>query len=368
MLKDTLRILYITTFYPSLDRPHHGIFFRDHAEALAKNYSTAVLNCSVLSLKEKRIRFQKDGLFLKNDVFTLFQSSTTLSHRFKKFNSKKLETVAIRGLKQLENDWGKPDLIIAQCSLPAGELALKISDQKRIPFGIIEHFSFLSEQIKHEKNRMAPIYNKAAFLCSVNSRLKVLMEENFKKNVIKIDNVISSEFSLRSNNLNPSPFRWLHIGYDDPKKGADLIRGLLDLRPNLHLTVVGSGLEKYIKVSNTNVRYIPTAKRDEIIKLMHQHHAFLSVSRTETFGMAIVESLATGMPAVVTKSGGPESYFSNDYGFICNQNAEEINTSMLKLEEQYAQFDSSKISSSILSKFGAANYIAQLEQIIQIVL
>ena len=351
-----------------MDRPHHGIFFRDHAEALAKNYSTAVLNCSVISIKERQNRSQKDDSFEKNGVFTVLTSKTTISHRFEKINSMRLETVALNGYKLLEKKWGKPDLIIAQCSLTAGELALKIQQQAGIPFGIIEHFSFLPEQIKHEKERMSKIYDKAVFLCSVNSKLKELMQESFQKSVFKIDNVISNEFSLRSNVLSTSPFRWLHIGYDDQRKGADLIGELLELRPNLHLTAVGAGLEKYIKASNTNVTHIPSANRKEIIELMHKHHAFLSVSRTETFGMAIAESLATGMPGVITKSGGPESYFSNDYGFICNQNTEEINTSMLKLEEQYAQFDSSKISSSILSKFGAANYIAQLEQIIQIVL
>ena len=351
-----------------MDRPHHGIFFRDHAEALAKNYTTAVLNCSVISLKERKNRSQKDGSFEKNGVFTLFASNTTLSHRFKNINKQKLVGASLDGYKQLEKTWGKPDLIIAQCSLPAGELALKINQQTGIPFGIIEHFSFLAEQIMQEKERMAAIYKKATFLCSVNSNLKELMEETFQKDVLKIDNVISNEFILRSSILNPSPFRWLHIGYDDPKKGADFIGELLELRPNLHLTVIGAGLEKYIKPKNNNVNHIYSANRKEIIEQMHQHHAFLSLSRTETFGMAITESLATGMPAVITKSGGPESYFSKEYGYLCNQNVIEINNSMLKLEEQYAQFDSSKISSSILSKFGAANYVAQIEQIIQSVL
>ena len=129
---------------------------------------------------------------------------------------------------------------------------------------------------------------------------------------------------------------------------------------------MGTGLENYIKTANTNVKHIPSANRKEIVDLMNHHHAFLSLSRTETFGMAITESLATGMPAVITKSGGPESYFSKEYGFLTSIDLNEILLGIDNLEENFEVFDSSKISSSILSKFGAANYVAQIEQIIQL--
>lgn len=363
MPKDTLRILYITTFYPTKLRPHHGIFFKDHAEALAQKHDVAVLFCSIQSLKEKLSNSGKSEFFIENDVFTQFEFGTSLSHRFAKTNQTKLKKICLLGFDKLVKNWGKPDLIIAQCSLPAGELAMEIKLKWGIPFIVIEHFSFLSKQIENEKSKMDMIYSNASKIASVNKDLKTLINQTFKCDSELISNVISSDFTLKPN-LESDQIKWLYVGYDDLKKGVDLLENALKAKPNMNITLVGDGLSRLVSKKHPNVSHIESATREEMILLMQTHQALLSTSRIETFGMAIVEALASGLPVVATKSGGPDSYLSPEMGILCDLEVDSVCEAIDYIESNYSSYNSVQIRNAILSKFGTQNYINQIEALI----
>lgn len=363
MPKDTLRILYITTFYPTKVRPHHGIFFKDHAEALAQKHDVAVLFCSIKSLKEKIFKSEKSESFIENNVFTQIEYGTSLSHRFSEINQRKLKETCFLGFDKLQKSWGKPDLIIAQCSLPAGELALEIKTKYGIPFFVIEHFSFLSKQIESEKSKMDLIYSNATKIVSVNQDLKKLINQTFNCDSGLISNVISSEFSLKSE-LDSKPVKWLYVGYDDLKKGVDILENVLKIKPNLNITLVGNGLARLKSEKFPNVSHVESATRPEMIKLMHNHNALISTSRIETFGMAIVEALSSGLPVVATKSGGPESYLTPEMGVLAELNVNSVCNAIDFVESNYSTYNSVQIRNAILIKFGTQNYINQIEALI----
>lgn len=363
MPKDTLRILYLTTFYPTKDREHHGIFFRDHAQAASTTYSTAVLHLGVKSIQQLILEKQKSEYFWDHDVFTMHQFGTVPSHRFTDLTQKKLYKITLKAFEKLKSLWGIPDIIIAQCSLPAGLLSLHLHHKYGIKYGIIEHFSFLSEQIKQQQIEMRPVYEKACFVATVNSNLKSVIEQNFDISVDLVSNVIGSEF-MRDEIPKSNRFKWLHISYDDPKKGTGLLHQLLKTRPEIPITLVGTGLKKYVLPENTMVTVIESASRSEIVKLLKEHHALLSLSKTETFGMSIVEALASGKPVLATKSGGPETYWEKEFGILCEQTLDSVIEGIQFIEGHYDEFNSESISSSILSKFGTSSYCNQLENLI----
>jgi glycosyltransferase involved in cell wall biosynthesis len=100
-------------------------------------------------------------------------------------------------------------------------------------------------------------------------------------------------------------------------------------------------------------------------KLFHEHHALLSLSQTETFGMVIVEALACGKPVVATLSGGPQTYWEPEYGLLSEHTIDSVIQNMKQVERDYYEYNSKTISSSILSKFGTSSYCSQLESILQ---
>ena len=298
-------------------------------------------------------------------MFTQVEFKSVLSHRANSNVNKSLQKAALSGFEKLTNVWGRPDYIIAQCSLPAGYLASILSQKYTLPFGVIEHFSFLGEQIQKEKSAMSLIYNLSTFVATVSTSLKYTIQDEFERPVMLIQNVISDKFVIKKR-TNQKEFKWLYVGYNDIKKGPDILKEVLNQYPNMHLTIIGDGLAHFQCVDFINVKHIQSATREEMITLMSEHDALLSTSRIETFGMAIVEALASGLPVVATNSGGPDQYLTPDLGILCYQNAESVLKSIHEMENNYDKYDSLHISTSILTKFGAQNYIKQIETLLKL--
>lgn len=353
-----------------MDRPHHGIFFRDHAEALAQKHDVAVLHVGVHSLKQRFKEKQKSAIFEQNMVFTIHEFGLTLTHRNEEKVQTELMKTAFNAYRKLLKNWGKPDFIVAQCSLPAGELAQELSEKEgNVPFGIIEHFTFLEQQIHQakEKRRIEKVYSSASFVGCVDKRMLEFLPESInaaKGKVNYLPNVISADFVLHNSSKKREPKKWLFIGYPHHKKGTDILTQVLERLPNLNITLVGEGLDSVIPVHGKHIKHIKSANRGEMVNLMQTHDAVLSTSRTETFGMAIVEALACGLPVVATKSGGPEQYMDNSMGILCDVDADSVVNAIQFVQNNADKYDSGEISSSIIHKFGAQNYIRQIENLV----
>src|SRR5262249_7296596 len=120
--------------------------------------------------------------------------------------------------------------------------------------------------------------------------------------------------------LRPLPVRelrrWLFVGNLVPAKGVPVLLEAFAVAvaedPGLELTLMGPGNAQAIRQravelglgSRVSVRgpVDPAA----VFEVMHEHDLLVHPSTFETFGMAVVEAVATGMPVLVTRCGGPE--------------------------------------------------------------
>lgn len=103
------------------------------------------------------------------------------------------------------------------------------------------------------------------------------------------------------------------------KNVALVIKALADLKEmkcdnfeNLELKIVGRGEEEealkkqvlHLKLSDS-VSFCGALSSEELVRELSNSRAFVLASVDEPFGLAIVEALACGTPAVVVNSGGP---------------------------------------------------------------
>jgi L-malate glycosyltransferase len=56
--------------------------------------------------------------------------------------------------------------------------------------------------------------------------------------------------------------------------------------------------------------------RDEVREALWHANAFALASTVETFGVVFIEAMATGLPVIGTRSGGPEDFIGGDSGVV----------------------------------------------------
>lgn len=373
-------LLFLVSFYPTEERPHHGIFFQDHAEALAEFFDVTVIVLRNPSVKEGQKIRSTISTNEKNAVRVVAVDQPVLTHRLtnlvqrsqKKAVQKAFNTLRKHQIKQ-------PDWIIAQTSLPPGQWALELRDKfsdAAIPFVVIEHFSFLQRMYKEQKHEVLNVYSNAKAIASVSSYLKHKVDSFLDAHhldiaSIQLSNVLGRTFEHQSF-VPPSkskPFKWLFVGPDDnSKKGIDILAEALSQLSDTdwELTVIGEGVYSDLqhKAFSDRVTLQSPVTRSTMVELMQHHHALVSSSRVETFGMAIIEMLSCGRPVVATKSGGPDEYLTENLGHLVDsENSEALAKGMAQLMASYSKYDFEAIRDSIIKRFGAQAFYTRFNQL-----
>jgi Glycosyltransferase len=110
----------------------------------------------------------------------------------------------------------------------------------------------------------------------------------------------------------------------DEEKGFDrLILVIENIKKKfyipIHLKIIGDGPEMPLlknmiedKGLSSEVELLGELNKDDIAQHMRQSDLFILLSRVETFGVVIIEALASGLYCIATKSGGPEYIISRD--------------------------------------------------------
>jgi glycosyltransferase involved in cell wall biosynthesis/predicted metal-dependent phosphoesterase TrpH len=91
---------------------------------------------------------------------------------------------------------------------------------------------------------------------------------------------------------------------------TDAYKKVLKNRPEVNLVIAGNGpdLERMKEVMNGYDRVFFTGRipNEKLLKLYTCSDIFAFPSTTDTFGMVVLESLACGLPALVSDTGGPK--------------------------------------------------------------
>jgi glycosyltransferase involved in cell wall biosynthesis len=115
------------------------------------------------------------------------------------------------------------------------------------------------------------------------------------------------------------------VGRIRPEKN---VRFLADVEQRLRaagiedyrFVVIGQGAErKWLQENMINVEFPGVLKGKRLARAFADMDVFVFPSQTDTFGNVVQEALASGVPAVVTRSGGPK-YLVNDgeTGYVTN--------------------------------------------------
>jgi glycosyltransferase involved in cell wall biosynthesis len=97
---------------------------------------------------------------------------------------------------------------------------------------------------------------------------------------------------------------------------------------------------------------------------MQRGNCFVLPTRYEAFGVVLIEAMATGLPVIATRSGGPESIVNTENGLLIDpENAEDLARAMQMMMENISSYSSTEIREQTLLRYGDRAVMEQYQQL-----
>jgi len=230
-----------------------------------------------------------------------------------------------------ERRFGRPDIIHAHRALWGGVAAMRLSAETGIPFLVTEDSS------SYVRHLIRPWEWPSVERCFRASSLAVCVSP-FLANELHaalpgvsftvIPNMVDAVFFIPPptprGNSKPS---FLALASLNQNKRIDVLLEAFALYRQSedcwNLEIGGDGpLRQELKEQATrlhleeSVRFLGLLTREQVREAMWRASAFVVSSRVETFGCVVTEALATGLPVIATRCGGPESILTPDDGLL----------------------------------------------------
>lgn len=328
-------VLLIPSWYPTAEDPLAGVFFREQALVLrAAGARVGVVYPEFRSLRRVRPRalranrFQssianEDGIpVLRFHGWNVLPRSVTGGSLW--------GFVAARLAARYIHIHGRPDVIHAHAALWGGVAAAKVAAATGAPYLVTEHFSGYTEQAtgftpgKLTSGQLAAAsraFSGADRVIAVSSALaRTLIESGLvhAAQVRVIPNLVHTDFFTLPQRDRPrdGTFRLLCVGNLERIKGQAVLlhafKRAFGSDSGVALEFVGAGPDRAVLDTlagelgiRDRVRFLGALQRAGVRDAMWRAHLLVHPSFIETFGVVLIEALATGLPVVATDCGGP---------------------------------------------------------------
>jgi glycosyltransferase involved in cell wall biosynthesis len=377
MKKNDLKILVIPSWYP----PDGGFFFKEHGESIAAaGVQVDVLYNRVIGVRKLR-RLRRGDLvsFRMRDENSL---RVIRSWFFKlpgneKLNAKRWISSTFRLFTRYRNRTGDPDLILAHSGIWAGCVAAMISGKYRIPYMIVEHrgiFLGRTEESRREFRSFYPSLLLEAFagasrMVTVSGPMKaglLKFDPGLESKIVILPNMINGDFfNLPEKERSRDPFEFIWAGRLVRMKRLDVLVSAFaelarDTDSDIRLRILGRGeerdnlqdLARKLGIQE-QVEFTGRISREEVRNSYRQANCFVLTSEYESFGAVLIEAMATGLPVIATRCGGPETIVDNTNGYLFEPgNVNELKEAMARMIRDYSSFNQLQIRKKCLSRYG----------------
>lgn len=330
-----LHVLVLPSWYPTTNFPLNGTFFREQARVMQRNgVEVGVAYASFRSLRQITFSAPAENHFQT----TVAEEAGLFTVRYHGWNpgisrirGKLARRQFLRLVQLYIKHRGTPDIVHAHSTLWAGVAAREIREQLDIPYVVTEHSSaFLLGALEPwQEDHVKHALRDANAICAVSPALAEVLEEYAPgRRIHAHPNLVdTSYFELPPVPRNRHAMRFLCVAFLTQNKGVDLLLRAFAQNykniPNAHLEIVGDGpvrpqLEALAKMLGIveQVTFRGSIAREEVREAMWRSNVLVLPSYRETFGVVLVEALATGMPVVATTSGGPERIVTPSVGYL----------------------------------------------------
>ena len=376
-----MHVLVVPSWYPTTEAPLLGIYFAEQARCLARNgvqvgvvypEQQSLRRASWDALREKHFQTEWTD---EQGVPTLRRYGWNVWWRFPPGLRCRVRS-AVRLAHRYVDRHGVPDLIHAQSGRWAGAAAARISRSFSVPFALTEHFTgFQRDSIFPWRwSVIEEGYRHTSGIAAVSTALKHTLATNDLAPASRIDlhpNLAPTSFFSLPPTLRPipPPLHFVTVARLVPQKNVGgLLRAFATATEHASdatLTVVGDGperapLEQYARKLGIadRVSFRGQLNREGVRDALWNAHALVLPSHHETFGVVLLEAMATGLPVVATASGGPEDIVTPTTGrLVPPDDTEALADALLQMIASWPSYDASAIRQYTLDHYGPEPFV-----------
>ncbi len=368
---DRLKILFLTNWYPTQQHPVRAVWVREHAKAAAIHDDVLVLHCAGpdLALKTSWRMEQETDENLREGIPVCrvwyrpapIPQISYLIYLWRMFQA----------FRRIRREGFCPDIIHVHV-YDAGGPAVLLGKLNSIPVVVSEHFSSFPRKLLGHldilKARLA--FRWANLVLPVSHALQKAIEDyGIRARFQVVPNIADTRlFSPSHTRDDTQAKRILFVGQLTPMKGVThLLHALAQLRQkrdDWQLDIVGNGdarieyerLAADLKLCD-KVAFHGFKSKPEVAGFMCHAHLFVLSSLCETFSAPAIEALASGIPVLATRCGGPEEFITKDVGVLvppgdenslCKGLDDMLNNLHLYSSKQISQYAMERFSPEIV--------------------
>lgn len=315
---------------------------------------------------------------INDNFYEFFTPTLTWSKRLPFGGVKRIYTSIKKTVERVLDKFGKIDIIHAQVSYPAGFIAYKISKEFNIPYVLTEHmgpFPFKS-LLKANKpiDEIITAFQNANRTIAVSRALCNHIKSFGLTCTDVVPNLVDeSKFylSYKKNYL----FTFLTVCSITEGKGIDILFYAISKLDKSFISktqfiIGGDGpkLDEYKnlakKLGLSNVYFIGRVNRNEAPRIFSSSHVYVMPSRHETFGVVYAEAIASGLPVIATRCGGPEDIVNESNGILIDvDDIDGLGNAISYMFENYYKYDPNKIREDFEKRFSKKAVVSQLMKI-----
>jgi glycosyltransferase involved in cell wall biosynthesis len=381
-----MNVFVLPSWYPSAVNAASGLFVREQVMAVAQVRPDITLTVGTWGHLDGALSLRCPATSARALVWRLRQPACrwrVLAANVNQVTSPALSwTLALAGgnvagllrasrrnLAEAERRLGAQQLIHAHVGFPAGWVAAQLARERGIPFVITEHmspfpFAALASNA-HAMDRLREAFAGAHAVIAVSPALAEEMRALGMRCTQVTPNLVDLARFAATPPPARGPFTFFSLGGPSEHKGTDvLLRALAEpVLANAEFRVVlggGADATGYRRLARqlgvaSRIEWLGAVAPADVPQHMARCHALVQPSRHESFGVVLVEALASGRPVIATRCGGPESIVNEANGVLVEVgDVPALALAMRSMMEQALRFDPVALHADTERRFSAA--------------
>ena len=366
-----MKVLYISSWYPTPGDPNYGVFVKEHARAI-KTTTTDIRVLAVVVLRAQPYLKVSHREYIDESGIRTFEIIIHSRIRDIIYHLVPLQNrIAFSYYKKSIEPYFSPDIIHSNVIFPAGIIGDYFANKLKKPHVITEHWSkiegllnkpYLSSLARKSYQRASRILPVSQFLKE--NMLGLLPDLNPDKFKV-VSNVISSEtFDYKEKILHEDEINFCAVATWVTKRNPDkkpelFIEALAAVQKTttkkIRLTMVGGGnriveLKNLCQQVDLTADFIGYQTKKQIADVLQKTDFFVHASTIETFGVVIVEALMTGTPVICSNVGGLPELIDSSNGVLCENEVADWVSGIEKIIQ--SEFNRKQIADDVKNRFG----------------